>query len=356
MNAVVPVPAERVRTALTQAIPDLHRYLPPGVSPARFQATVVTAVLQNRDLMECDRDSLWNACRKAAQSGLMPDGKEGALVPRWNSKKGCKEAHWMPMVQGLIALAKRKGSVISLTSQIAYEGERFRVVLGDEERIEHERDLSKVGGKPVAVYAIAKLSTGAVEREIMSWGQVMEVRKVGADRGPWQSWADEMARKTVIRRLSKRLPILAEGDEALKEQIESVDELYDFEGKAEAAPEMDAEFEEVQPARGAITSTAEPAPPPAAPWEGMAWPVCTRDGRCEDFGDPDAWEAELQKRIATVQQRELLGEDAKRKAIGQILDANRGAMEALRERGFGDIVQSVADLFRAALGETEGAA
>ena len=46
--------------------------------------------------------------------------------------------------------------------------------------------------------------------------------------GPWTQWADEMARKTVVRRLAKRLPVIEPADEALHRTINRVDSLYDF--------------------------------------------------------------------------------------------------------------------------------
>jgi hypothetical protein len=178
---------------------------------------------------------------------------------------------------------------------------------------------------------------------------VADAKKAGlwGKAGPWQQYPDRM-----LQLRARGFAIRDVFPDALR-------------GVITAEEAQDTPADPIPPARGATIDVTPPrlqtfdpfdVPLSAPAWKGMAWPICTRDGRCEDFHDPDAWEAELQKRIATVQQRELLGEDAKRKAIGQMLDANRGAMEALRERGFGDIVESVADLFRAALGETEGAA
>jgi recombinational DNA repair protein RecT len=45
-----------------------------------------------------------------------------------------------------------------------------------------------------------------------------------------------MARKTVLRRLAKRLPI---SDEAVQETIAHDDELYDLKGSAGSAPPLD---------------------------------------------------------------------------------------------------------------------
>lgn len=220
-----------VRQELATMTSELGNTLPPGVKPERFINVALTAVQQTPKLLECAPESLFNACKKAALDGLLPDGREGAIVPRWNSKAKRLEATWQPMVQGIYAKAKRRGSVANLVANIVYEGEPFEVLMGDEDRIIHRRDINLVKkGNEIAVYAIATLKDGTKERETMTWEQVMDVRKSSSDpTGPaWAQWTDEMAKKSCIRRLSKRLPALDDGDDELKQAIERVDELYPF--------------------------------------------------------------------------------------------------------------------------------
>lgn len=237
-----PPSIETVRARVTQLTPEFARALPPGINPERFARVVLTAIQQNPELLVCTQKSLWGACMKAAQDGLLPDGREGAIVPRWNSDAAAKEAHWMPMVAGIIAKAKRKGSVAGLVANVVYDGEDFEVLLGDEERITHRRDVRLVKrGKEVAVYAVATMKDGTKEREVMPWEQVQQVRAAsqgGGAKGPWKTWPEEMARKSCIRRLSKRLPSLEDGDDDLRRTVERVDELYDFGKPVPALPSL----------------------------------------------------------------------------------------------------------------------
>ena len=214
-----------VKAQLTALAPEFSKTLPPGMTPERFTRVALTAIQNNPSLLASDPDSLWNACMKAAQDGLLPDGKEGAIVIR------ARQAVWMPMVQGIIAKAKRRGSVTNIVANIVYDGEPFEVLLGDEDRIVHRREIMKVErGKEVAVYAIATMKDGSKEREIMTWDQVMHVRQSSStpNAGPWVQHTDEMGKKTCLRRLSKRLPSLEDGDDDLRQAIERVDELYPF--------------------------------------------------------------------------------------------------------------------------------
>ncbi|GAN86390.1 recombinase RecT [Komagataeibacter intermedius] len=220
-------------------MPQVKAVLPAHISVDKFERVVRIAVQKNDKLLECSPRSLFMECVKAASDGLLPDGREGAIVPRGS------EAVWQPMVSGLMKLARNSGQIASISSQVVYKGERFRVVLGDDERIEHERDLDIAGETEiVAAYAVARLKDGSEPiREIMTWKQIEKVRNTNKYwmKGPWKDWGDEMARKTVIRRLSKRLPFSTDqNDERLQEAIQRTDALVDLIADPEpTAQEMD---------------------------------------------------------------------------------------------------------------------
>lgn len=206
--------------------------LPAHIPYERYERALVMAVQKEPDLLnKCSPGSLMMACADAAADGLLPNKREGAIVPF----KG--EAKWMPMVAGIMKLARNSGQIASLTAQVVYEGEKFHVSLGDDERIDHERDLEKTGGKVVAAYAIARLKDGSEPiREVMSRKQLDKVRNVNSfwSKGPWKDWDDEMCRKSVIRRLSKKLPLSTDREnERLQTSIDRIDAMVDLTPQAD---------------------------------------------------------------------------------------------------------------------------
>jgi recombination protein RecT len=232
----VNVPSPREFGAKLDALePAIRAALPEHISFDRFRRVVLTAVQSDPDLIKSDSRLLLTACLRAAQDGLMPDKREGVIL----LFKG--KPAWMPMVGGLLKLARNSGEIASMSAQVVYAGEPFRVVLGDEDRIVHERVLEAVdaGKPPVAVYAIAVLRDGSRVHEAMTWKQVMKVKGASAsgDRGPWGAWPDEMARKTVLRRLLKRLPLSTDrdGDARLARAVERVDEDHPRVGASSSA-------------------------------------------------------------------------------------------------------------------------
>jgi recombination protein RecT len=245
MNQLVKAEGEKFKNLLSQQRRNIMAALPSHISVEKFERVCLLAVQRNPDLLApgVNKQSLFLACQRAAADGLLPDGREGALVLFGNT------VQWMPMVAGLMKLARNSGEIASISAHVAYKGEKFAVILGDEERIEHERDLELSDGAEVlAVYAVAKLKNGETVREVMTKAQVEKVRNVSRakNKGPWVDWWDEMAKKTVIRRLSKRLPLSSDrdADARLQAAAEREDADVDFSGLTlEATEQPKDEFE-----------------------------------------------------------------------------------------------------------------
>jgi recombination protein RecT len=216
-------PMEAMRGTLNKLEAEFSMALPPQIPVQKFVRTTMTAVQMNPELLNADRRSLLASCMKAAQDGLLVDGREAALVI-FRTKNG-PAVQYMPMIGGLLKKLRNSGELASIAAHVAYEHDEFRYELGDEERIVHRPTLGGNRGQAIAAYAIAKTKDGAVYREVMSLDQIEQVRNVSRakDNGPWVQWWDEMARKTVLRRLMKRLPSSADIDAVLAHDNEMSD-------------------------------------------------------------------------------------------------------------------------------------
>ncbi len=213
-------PIDIIRRNIENLGTEFRAALPQHIPVDRFKRVVLTAINQNPDLQAADRKSLFGACMRAAQDGLLPDGREGALV-LFNTKVGgewVKAVQWMPMVHGIIKKMRNSGELASISAHPVYERDAFEYVLGDAEAIVHKPFLSGDAGKMIAVYAIARLKDGSIQREVMTRAEVEKVRAASksGNSGPWVGWFEEMARKTVVRRLSKYLPMSTEVEDALR--------------------------------------------------------------------------------------------------------------------------------------------
>lgn len=339
MNAiarVLPQPVEDIRNELVPFEPEIAEALPPGITVDRFKQVVLAAVTNSmgsrNDLTALPlRRSLLGACVKAAGSGLLPDGKEGALVIMKN------QVAWMPMVQGIVKLARNSGLVSSLVSAVVYEGEEFEIHLGDRQEVVHKWDPEAVTrGRVFAAYAIAKLrnpdgSVGDRVVEPMTRSQIEDVKKVSSsgDRGPWGSWYGEMARKTAIRRLFKALPYSP--DDKLLQAIYAVDEDYEFDRKAT-----------MPPAKGP-TIDAE-AHGGAQPKDAVAFEYIKTDGEIFAARDSIHWRECWEDLVASHWKDNSLAQ------LREDWERNRDLMNGLKRAGFKELVVHVEDKIRVALG------
>jgi recombination protein RecT len=218
-NEITPIAA--FRGTLEKMNKDLHDALPPQIPVEKFIRTTLTAVQMNSDLLGADRKSLLGSTMRAAQDGLLCDGREAALVI-FNTKEG-KKVQYMPMVGGILKKIRNSGELASISAQVVYDKDEFNYELGDNESITHRPFLGADRGQQIAVYAVAKTKDGAIYREVMSVADVEKVRAASraGKFGPWVEWWDEMAKKTVIRRMAKRLPSSADVDQVFESDNEA---------------------------------------------------------------------------------------------------------------------------------------
>lgn len=225
-------PVAEVRHQLDGMGDQFRAALPAHISVDRFKRVVMTAVQQNPELLECDRRSLWNAAIRAAQDGLLPDGREGAMVVRWSGKNG-KSANWQPMVAGIRKKVRNSGEIATWDTRAVYANDAFEYEEGDNPRIFHKPALGERGAI-VAVYSIATLKSGEKTRDVMSIEEVRAIRdrysdawkafKAGKIKStPWADSEAEMAKKTVARRHSKELPMSTDLDEMLHREGEPIE-------------------------------------------------------------------------------------------------------------------------------------
>ncbi len=200
---------QEARSGLEKMRTNFANTLPKHISADKFEKIVLTALSQTPGLLAADRKSFFTACSKAASDGLVPDGREGAFV-MFKNKAGQQIVQWMPMVYGLIKKARQSGEVSKIGAELVYSADEFEVTLGDEEKFVHKPNY-RAGdrGKLELVYAYVAFNDGSVQREVMTLSDVHKVRNVSRskDSGPWESWFEEMAKKTALRRLSKYLPL-----------------------------------------------------------------------------------------------------------------------------------------------------
>lgn len=211
-----------IDTSLANYKDEFTRLLGDAIPADSFMSVAYEAFRRSPDLLEIalhSPDSLMKALFDAAALKLRPDGVLGSayIVPRRNRNTGRKEAYFQIGYRGLVELIMRSGHVSNVQSRIVYVNEPFRIVYGTDQRIEHEPLLD--GGERGAVrgvYAVARMRDGNTVIDYMTFDQVNAIRERSPSKsGPWSTDYEEMARKTVVRRLAKALPMSVEVQHAV---------------------------------------------------------------------------------------------------------------------------------------------
>lgn len=189
----------------------------PVSAPALVRAALVqiasTPALAKLEHTREGKLSLVKAVYHAASLGLMVGGPAGeaAIIPY----KG--EAKLIPMVRGLVTLAIRAGTVQAVTPVAVYEGDLFEVWRGTRNEIIHRPNLDNADraddSKIKYVYVVFQMH-GATHFDVMNREEIERVRatsKAAQEKdGPWVNWWGEQAKKTVVKRASKMVPLSPE--------------------------------------------------------------------------------------------------------------------------------------------------
>ena len=173
----------------------------------KFIATAVQ-IASDYKLSECHPNSIIDACVHVAQMGLdlNPTLSHAYLVPFK------KSVQLIVSARGYTALLSRTGWKVK--SYIVNEDDYFEYsVNGFDEKVKFEKNLDSENDDLKYAVALAQSPDGTLYVEVMNKTQIEKHRKVSSNQkgakatGVWAEWYDEMALKTVIKKLVKRLPI-----------------------------------------------------------------------------------------------------------------------------------------------------
>jgi recombination protein RecT len=226
---------------------EIEAVLPKGITIDKFARIAKTAIANNPDLADSDPASLMNSLVRCAQDGLVPDGREAAMVTfdtkvkQGNQETRIKKAQYMPMVDGILKRARMSGEITVIAAKPVYQGDEFDYWMDEEgEHLNYRPQLrgAEDRGALQLVFAFARLANGELVVETMTRDEIEKVRKASknSDSGPWKDWYDRMALKAVLHRHARRLPNASE----VMELTGRDSFMYDFEQSRDVTPQREA--------------------------------------------------------------------------------------------------------------------
>ena len=197
-------PVLALRGEITEMTEQFGLVLPAGTSKAKFVRILQSAVMANPTFTSIDKNSFFRAAMECAKDGLLPDGKEATIIQMTNRAK------YIPMVAGIIKRIYSSEKVKSLVCEIVYEKDEFQYeVTVNGPHLIHKPRIFGDRGERIGVYAVAYLVSGGISCRVMSKADVEKIKEESSSKsGPWHGPHDgEMWKKTVLKSLSKRLPM-----------------------------------------------------------------------------------------------------------------------------------------------------
>lgn len=207
---------------------EITKALPSVITPERFTRMVLSAISTNPKLGDCTPQSFLGAMMTSAQLGVEPNTALGQayIIPYRNH--GTMEAQFQLGYKGLIDLAYRSGEVSVIQAHTVYANDEFEYELGMDPKLRHI-PATKDRGEAIAYYAMFKTKDGGYGFEVMSVEDARNHRKrysKSYSNSPWQTNFDEMAKKTVLKKVLKYAPLKSDfvrgvaQDETIKTKID----------------------------------------------------------------------------------------------------------------------------------------
>ena len=228
---------------------EIAKALPSVITPERFTRIVLSALSVNPKLGDCTPQSFLAAMMNSAQLGLEVNTPLGQAYVLPYQNKGRLEAQLQIGYRGLIELAYRSDEVKIVDANIVYENDEFECEYGLEPKLKHKPAWKK-RGEPVCVYAYFTTKSGGFGFEVMSMDDIRAhaekySKAYSSGYSPWKTNFEEMAKKTVLKRVLKYAPMKSDfvraavQDEVIKKEINA--DMYSVPSETV----FDAEYEEV---------------------------------------------------------------------------------------------------------------
>ena len=240
-----------IKSVIDAYRPLIAQALPKHLTAERIVQIATTLISRTPELAECSVESLIGSVMQASILGfeMIPALGQVYLIPFNNKKTGKREIQFIIGYRGLVSLARRSNQIKTIYTQAVYENDIFDYEFGLEPKLIH-KPASGERGNFIYAYAVAKFVNGSYAFDVMSKTDIDKIKatsKAGDSKySPWNSgYYDEMAKKTVLRRLSKLLPVSIEIQKefATDEQVLKLDNFKDGEADLNTVEQIDFEVE-----------------------------------------------------------------------------------------------------------------
>ena len=190
----------------------------------RMEQIALFSYRTNSKIAQCVPRSIAAAIMEAALHGVeVGILGESYIIPRRNNQRGGQlEANFQLGYRGLMSLARRSGEIAKIEACVVRDGDTvFDYERGTTPYIKH-KPARENRGKITAAYAVAWLTNGQNQFEVMEKDDLDKIKAVSAKASGgtlsnvWTQWEEEMSKKSAIIRLCKLVALSVKDQRAVK--------------------------------------------------------------------------------------------------------------------------------------------
>lgn len=205
----------RFSEQLTDKLSSIENALPKNFNRERFVQNCLTVMNEKPELAKINKAEVIQGLCKAAFLGLDFMNKECYLIPYGNS------VQFQTDYKGDCKFVKRYAirPILDIYAKVVREGDFFEEGVIDNHPVINFKPLPFSNKEIIGAFAIVLYKDGGMEYESMSTSDINSVRNnysKASNSKAWKYSFDEMAKKTVLRRLCKHIETDFESKEAMQ--------------------------------------------------------------------------------------------------------------------------------------------
>ena len=196
---------QTLSTDLDYCLTNVAGALPKAFNRERFLQNTIAVIGSNDDLLKYNKKNLLACMLKGSYLGLDFANKECYIVP-YNGKLEFQTSY-----KGECKFVKKYSirPLKDLKAEVVRVNDEFEYGIKDNKPYLDFKPLPFNDGDVVGAFAIAYFEDGGILYEVMNMTEIKKVRNVSraasSNKSPWQTFPEEMYKKTVLRRLTKQI-------------------------------------------------------------------------------------------------------------------------------------------------------
>ena len=198
--------------ALTEKLNEVSKALPVDFNKERFVQNSLALLNDNPTLAKFSSNQIMGGLLKGAYMGCDFFNSECWLVPY----KG--QLQFQLSYKGEKKLAKKYATrpILDVYAKVVRQGDQFVEKIVDGRPSVDFNPISFNDGAIIGSFAVVLFKDGGLMYETMSLAEIEQAKKQGVGNTPaWNNFFQEMAKKTVLKRLCKNIDIDFENDTQL---------------------------------------------------------------------------------------------------------------------------------------------